>query len=31
MAHKRLFSGTAYSVSGGRELFGGTGYGCKAG
>jgi hypothetical protein len=31
MAHKTLISGTAYSVTGGRELIGGTGYGCKAG
>ena len=31
MAHKTLIFGTAYSVSGGRELIGGTGYGCKAG
>lgn len=31
MAHKTLISGTAYSVSGGREMIGGTGYGCKAG
>lgn len=31
MAHKTLISGTAYSVTGGREMIGGTGYGCKAG
>ena len=31
MAHKTLIFGTAYSVSGGRELIGGTGCGCKAG
>jgi hypothetical protein len=31
MAHKTLISGTAYSVTGGRELIDGTGYGCKAG
>ena len=31
MAHKTLISGTAYSVTGGRELIRGTGYGCKAG
>ena len=31
MAHKTLISGTAYSVTGGRELIGGTGSDCKAG
>ena len=31
MEHKTLISGTAYSVTGGRELIGGTGYDCKAG
>ena len=31
MAHKTLISGTAYSVTSGRELIGGTGYDCKAG
>lgn len=31
MAHKTLISGTAYSVTGGREMIGGTGYDCKAG
>ena len=31
MAHKTLIYGTAYSVTGGRELIGGTGYGCKGG
>lgn len=31
MAHKTLISGTAYSVTGGRELIGGKGYDCKAG
>lgn len=31
MAHKTLISGTAYSVSGGREMIGGTGYAKKKG
>lgn len=31
MAHKTMISGTAYSVTGGRDLIGGTGYDCKAG
>lgn len=31
MAHKTLISGTAYSVSSGRELIGGTGYAKKKG
>lgn len=31
MAHKTLISGTAYDISGGREMIGGTGYDRKAG
>ncbi|MCI7636620.1 MAG: DUF6273 domain-containing protein [Oscillibacter sp.] len=31
MEHKTLISGTAYSVTGGRELIGGTGYSIKKG
>lgn len=31
MAHKTLISGTAYSVTGGREMIGGTGYAKKKG